>query len=284
MADEKKVAALVYDFDGTLARGNLPEHGLFQKLGVTDHGAFWRENKERAKSHDSDEVLSYMRALLDAAAKNDFSMTRAALSAEGAKIPYFDGVESWFDRINGHAAEDGFDLQHYVISSGLLEIIEGTTIYSRFKKVFASSYEFAPNGGAAFWPATGINYTTKTQFLFRINKGILNSYDNAEINTWQPKDQRPVPFTRMIFIGDGDTDIPSMKMVRYQGGQAVAVFDPEKFADREHQKKTKKLIAEERVDYVAPADYREGSQLELTVRGILGRIRTKGEARRRYIE
>lgn len=281
-----KVAALVYDFDGTLAKGNLPEHSLFPLLGITtadDRAAFWNDNKARASTHNSDEVLSYMKAILDRASAQGVALTRNDLVAHGKATPFFAGLDTWFDRINEHALEEGFALQHYVISSGLLELIEGTSIFGRFAKVFASAYEYDGNGHP-IWPAVGINYTTKTQFLFRINKGILNSHDNKEINNWQPKDKRAVPFTRMIFIGDGDTDIPSMKMVRYQGGQAVAVFDPDEFKTAPYQRRMKKLIAEERVDYVAPADYSEGSQLELTVRGILGRINTKGEARRRYID
>lgn len=281
-----KVAALVYDFDGTLAKGNLPEHGLFPQLGINDkleRTRFWELNRARAKKHNSDEVLSYMKAILDLAEEKGVSLTRKALVGHGQNTPFFAGVESWFDRINTFARGDGFHLEHYVISSGLLELIEGTKIYPRFKAVFASAYEY-DESDQPVWPALGINYTTKTQFLFRINKGILNAHDNREINNWQPKEKRPVPFTRMIFIGDGDTDIPSMKMVRYQGGQAVAVFDPDEFTTPPYQERMRKLIAEERVDYVAPADYSPGSQLELTVRGILGRIRTKGEARRRYID
>jgi hypothetical protein len=279
-----ETAAIVYDFDGTLARGNLPEHGLFAHLGITDHGKFWADNKERAKKHDSDEILSYMKAILDQARLHNVALTRALLKEKAGAIPLFKGVESWFERINAFAEEDGFALEHYIISSGLLELLESSPIYHHFKKVFASSYEYEPDNGPACWPATGINYTTKTQYLFRINKGIHNSYDNSSINLWQQRSKRPVPFTRMIFIGDGDTDIPSMKMVRYQGGQAIAVYDPEKFVESSHQNRMKRLIADDRVDYVAPADYSEASQLEVTVRGILGRIRTKGEARRRHLD
>lgn len=283
---DMQVAALVYDFDGTLAKGNLPEHGLFPELGInTEHErkTFWDENKRRAKQHKSDEVLSYMKAILERAEKRGVKLTREYLVQHGRKVPFFKGVEEWFERINGFAEVDGFRLQHYVISSGLLELIEGTAVYSRFEFVFASAYEY-DESRCPVWPAVGVNYTTKTQFLFRINKGILNVHDNDEINKWQPKEERPVPFSRMIFIGDGDTDIPSMKMVRYQGGQAVAVFDPDEFKNPRKQEAMRRLIAEDRVDYVAPADYSPGSQLEITVRGILGRIKTKGEARRRYIE
>jgi len=158
-----------------------------------------------------------------------------------------------------------------VISSGILEFIEGCRIYPRFRKVFASAYAY-DDSGQAKWPASAINYTNKTQFLFRINKGIDNVWDNSAINAWKPKRDRPIPFERMVFLGDGDTDIPSMKMVRQKGGQSIAVFDPELFEQRKSQGRLERLIAEDRVDYVAAADYTSDSLLRVVVRGILGRM------------
>ena len=122
------------------------------------------------------------------------------------RIPLFEGVELWFDRMNAYAIDRKLLLEHYVISSGIREMIEGCSIFPAFKKVFASSFAYNAEG-AAVWPAVAINYTTKTQFLFRINKGIENTWSNEEINRWQPMNERPMPFQRMIFIGDGDTDI-----------------------------------------------------------------------------
>lgn len=277
-----KTTALIYDFDGTLAPGNLPEHSLFDALGITDAGAFWSENRKLTEQRDADEVLTYMERILAAARNTDYPLTRDVLRAHGEKTPFFDGVDGWFDRINAYGRELGFHIEHYVISSGLLELIEGCKHFDRFQKVFACAYAY-DEAGRAVWAAVAVNYTNKTQFLFRINKGIMNTWDNSAINRWQPKHERPVPFERMIFLGDGDTDIPSMKMVRYQGGQAVAVFDPNKWAD-----KTKTggalqhLIAEDRVHYVAPADFTEGSLLDAIVRGILGRMAQRPEGPGRH--
>ena len=150
-------------------------------------------------------------------------------------------------------------------------MIEGCSIHSNFKKIFASSFAYDEDG-VAIWPSVSINYTTKTQFLFRINKGINNTWNNEEINRWRPMNERPMPFERMIFIGDGDTDIPSMKMMRHQNGTAIAVFDPQEWNLAASQNKIHRLIAEDRTNYVAPADYSDGSQLDVTVRGVLGRI------------
>ena len=267
---ELKTAAIIYDFDGTLAEGNIQEHSFIPELGL-DVGEFWREVKAEAKNHDADEILIYMWRMLEAARAKGREITRGELRGHGKKTPLFDGVRDWFARINDYARERNLDLKHFVVSSGLREMIEGCEIYDCFERVFASSYVYNEKG-CAVWPAVGINYTTKTQYLFRVNKGIDNCWDNEGINRWIPLGERPIPFTRMIYLGDGDTDIPTMKMMHHQGGYSVAVFDPKKWFQSSTQGKMGRLIAEDRVRFVAPADYTEGSQLAVTIGGILGRI------------
>lgn len=263
--------ALVYDFDGTLAPGNIQEHSLLPEYLGLSPDDFWRLVKHQAKAEDADEILVYLRLLLEKAAERSVKLTRSILQEHGAKTPLFEGVTSWFHRINEYAAHRGLQLEHYVISSGNEEMIAGTTIHSVFRRVFASRY-FYDDRGNAIGPAVAINYTTKTQYLFRINKGVDNHWDNDAVNRWQPMAERAVPFSRIIYLGDGDTDIPSMKMVRHQGGHSVAVFDPKKWARTDMQKKVYNLIAEDRAHFVVPADYTEGSQLDVTLRGILGRV------------
>lgn len=263
--------ALVYDFDGTLAPRNLPEHSFLPSLGVTDVEGFWEECRREAKRHDSDQVLTYMRMLLSAAERAGVPVTRELLRQHGARTPLFAGVSEWFDDIGAYGQSVGIEVEHFVVSSGLLEMIDGLAIRPRFRKVFASSYSY-DDAGRAVWPASAINYTTKTQYLFRINKGIDNVWDNSTINLWMPKQERRVPFERMVFLGDGDTDIPSMKLVREKGGQAVAVFDPVKFAERLSQGHLERLIAEDRIDHMASADYSPGSLLTVIVKGVLGRM------------
>ena len=264
-------AAIVYDFDGTLAPHNLPEHSFLPAMGVADVEAFWREVRQEAERRDSDEILTYMRRLLTVAEARGTPVTRELLQAHGSQTPLFDGVVDWFDEIDAYGRRKGLEIEHYVVSSGIREMIEGCSIFGRFRRVFASAYAYDEQG-KAIWPACAINYTNKTQFLFRINKGIDTTWDNSAINAWMPPQQRRIPFERMLFLGDGDTDIPSMKMVRQKGGQAVAVFDPAKFARRISQGHIERLIAEDRVDYVASADYTAESILSVTVKGILGRM------------
>jgi len=260
--------AIVYDFDGTLARGNMQEHSFLPELGVNSK-TFWNDVKAAARKNDADEVLVYMWHMLELAKEKGIRITKKALTNHGKEIPLFAGVDDWFRRIDKFATERTLSIEHYVVSSGNHEIIAGSKIFRLFKNVYASRFIFG-KAGEAVWPAVAINYTTKTQFLFRINKGIENSWDNEQINRWVPMNERPVPFSRMIFIGDGDTDIPSMKMVRFQGGHSIAVFDPESF--QQSPKKVYRLIAEDRVHFVAPADYSDGSQLDVTIKGILARM------------
>lgn len=270
--DEPKRTALIYDFDGTLARGNLQETSFIPKIGMTKED-FWAEVKARTRDHDADEILVYMHLMLDKAGEKGVQVTVEDLRRHGEAAPLFPGLadKSWFARINAHASDRGLVLEHYIVSSGIHEMIEGCAIRDAFRQVFASKFIYVE--GVAAWPGVGINYTTKTQYLFRINKGIDNHWDNVSINSFMPEDERPIPFDRMIFLGDGDTDIPTMKMLTHKGGHSVAVYDPDR-TDRD-LKKIHKLISDGRVEFVAPADYEENSQIDIIVKGIIGRIARK---------
>jgi phosphoserine phosphatase len=263
--------AIVYDFDGTLAPGNIQEHSLLPNyLGVKKED-FWATVGCNKKAFDCDQILVYMAQLLDLAREKALPITREILVKHGAATPFYDGVLEWFQRINEYAQSKGLALEHYIVSSGNEELIRGSAITHHFRGIFACKYLYDANGHAK-WPGSVVNYTTKTQFLFRINKGVMNYWDDEHVNRWVPMEKRDVPFSNMIYIGDGDTDIPSMKMVRHQGGHSIAVFDPQQWANGEAQTRAYNLIAEDRAHFVVPADYRERSQLDVTVKGVLGRI------------
>lgn len=263
-------AAIVYDFDGTLARGNLQERSFIPDIGMS-HDEFWLEVRKCARTNNADEILVYMQQMVERAQAAGKPVTRAQLKAHGRDPDLFDGLDHWFDRMDAFAADLGVELDHYVISSGIHEMIEGCSIFPRFRQVFASRFLYDKKG-EAIWPAVAINYTTKTQFLFRINKGIETVWDTEAVNRWIPEERRAMPFARMIFLGDGDTDIPSMKMVTSQGGCAIAVLDPYRWSDPLGAGKIHTLIAEDRVSFVAPADYQPGEQLDVIVKGAIGRI------------
>jgi hypothetical protein len=263
--------ALVYDFDGTLAPANLQEHSLIpEHLGISV-AEFWTRVEHAKRRNNADPILTYLCMLLEQGRAIGRPLTEAILRQHGAGIPLFEGVSTWFERINAHAAQRRLALEHYVISSGNEEMIQGCSIAPHFKHIFGSRYVYDEKGHAV-WPGTAVNYTTKTQYLFRINKGVMNHWNDEPVNRWVPMDERPMPFSRMIYLGDGDTDIPSMKMMRHQGGHSVAVFDPQRWAAQQLQSKVYNLIAEDRAHFVVPADYRNGSQLDITIKGVLGRI------------
>lgn len=272
-------AALIYDFDGTLAEGNCAEHGLLPSLEITNAKVFWDRVKEETKNRDADEILTYLGCLALQArmVKKREELTPAKLQLHGATIPLFPGVSGWFDRINRYAKEQNVQLQHYVVSSGITEMILGTPIAEHFTHIFGCKFHYDKGTGYVKWPAVSINYTTKTQYIFQINKGILNYYDDSKVNEYIEHDQRPVPFERMVYLGDGDTDIPCMRLVKDQGGCSIAVFDEKKWDQASSQSKIEKLIAEDRVNYVVPGRYDNGSQLDITVKGIVRKISRKGK-------
>ena len=271
MADKAPLkTALIYDFDGTLARGNMQEVSFIPSIGM-DIGAFWAEAEALTKGADADGILMYMQLMLQHARAKGISINKEMLAEHGHDVALFEGLRdlSWFDRINAFGAKYNLDIEHYIISAGLEEMIDGTPIRPALNHVFASHYVYDDKGEAA-WPAVGVNYTTKTQYLFRINKGVKNHWEHERVNHFIPDEDRPIPFDRMIFLGDGDTDVPTMKMMHTKGGFSIAVYDPR--SNEKDQKKVYSLISEDRVNFVAAADYTEGSALDLIVKGLIGRI------------
>ena len=267
MTKKTNKIAIAYDFDGTLAPGNMQEHTFLPSLGIPA-STFWAKANELARENDMDEILAYMQLLLDEARQRGLPIRKSDFEKYGSGITFFEGVETYFDRINNYAGEKNVVLDHYVISSGLREFINGTRIAGYFTNIFASGYRY-DDKGVAVWPAMAINFTNKTQYLFRINKGINNSYDNSLINKYLPDSERPVPFQQMIYIGDGETDVPAMKMIKYRGGTAIAVYNHlirAKKNKRSPKQICEELIVQNRADYIAPANYSEGSTLDKIIK------------------
>jgi phosphoserine phosphatase len=264
--------AIAYDFDGTLAQGNVQENSFIPAIGMTK-AKFWSQNKQRAEKHEADEILSYMTFMLERARAAEVPVRRKDIAHHGKLIKLFPGVERWFARMNAHAKRHNVKLEHFIISSGVKEMIQASKIGNQFRKIFASSFAYDANGVAS-WPALAINYTTKTQYLFRINKGALSVSDHKRINEYVRPEERPIPFTNIIFIGDGDTDIPCMRLVREQGGHSIAVYRP-----NTTKGKAEKLIADKRADFIAPADYSEGKPLDRIVRAVVEKIAANDSVR-----
>ena len=260
-------AALVYDFDGTLSPSNMQEYSFIPDLGM-DAQDFWKRTQRRAREQDADPILAYMNMMLDLAEKRRISVKRDYFVKAGRAIRLFPGVTSWFARQTEYAATHGLDLEHYIVSSGLREMIEGSSIGQEFKRIYASGFMYGRDG-IATWPALAVNYTTKTQFLFRINKGSPNVYDDSLINDFVPKDKRCIPFENMIFVGDGATDVPCMRLVKDQGGHSIAVY---RANDSHSRKKARQLFDEGRVNFIAPANYAAEHLLDRQVRGVIDKL------------
>ena len=264
---ENITVALIYDFDGTLAPGNMQEYDFIPAVGKSNL-EFWHEANTLAEEQDADQVLTYMARMLQAAQSKGLSLRREAFRESGRNVQFYKGVIEWFKRINDYGKGRGINILHYVNSSGLKEIIEGTAIAHEFKNIYACSYLYNVDG-IAYWPAVAVNYTNKTQFIFKINKGVESVFDTKDVNRFMEENKRPVPFSRMIYFGDGTTDIPCMRLVKNFGGHSIAVYNPEEEGQRTI---LNDLIRDNRVNHVCPADYSEDSEMDILVKTIIDKI------------
>ncbi len=268
----KPIVAIIYDFDGTLSPGNMQEYSFIKAIGK-EKSEFWQTTNEMARTQDADGVLIYMLYMLEEAKKKGISLSRDSFRRFGEGVEFFKGVEGWFKRIEKIGKKEGVTVEHYINSSGQLEILEGTKIANEFKAIFACSYYYN-RAGNAIWPAAAVNYTNKTQFLFKINKGILNIHDSEMINQSVPEEEKRVAFSNMIYLGDGETDVPCMKLTKQLGGTSIAVYNPE----IENKKRiAEQLLRQRRVNFICPADYSEGSRIEKLVTNIIRKIKADDE-------
>ena len=260
------VLAMCYDFDKTLTPDDMQAQGFIQSVGYNEEQIkqFWQESNELAKKNDMDNNLAYMYKMIQEAVGH-FYITKEKLMEYGNQVELYEGVRTWFERIRDYGLEHGVRIEHYIISSGLKEMIEGTEMAKEgaFTRIYASAFMF-DDKGVAVWPAQAINYTNKTQFLFRIQKGILDINDTGVNDYIKPENQR-VPFRNMIYIGDSDTDIPCMSLVNANGGHSIGVYDPIK----KDKDKVYKMMRHHRIRYYAPADYSNGSKLDTLVKQII---------------
>lgn len=262
------VMAICYDFDKTLSPLDMQANGYIQDVGY-DVNKFWEDSNKVSRENEMDSNLAYMYKMVEEAEGN-FILSKKTLAEYGAKVKLFEGVDTWFERIREYGKEHGVIVEHYIISSGIKEMIEGTKMAreNAFEKIFASSFYFNERG-VAKWPAQAVNYTNKTQFLFRISKGCLD-VNGQSVNTYFKPEEIRVPFRNIAYLGDSDTDIPCMKLVNSYGGHSIGVYNPE----TEDTHKVHKMIKENRIKYFAPADYREGTEVDELIKNIILKIKT----------
>lgn len=264
METQVPIIAFLYDFDKTLCTTDMEDYAFIPSLGYTP-AEFWGRANAFGWENRMDGLLAYMYTMIQECAAQNIKLDRAFLNHCGESIQLFPGVREWFARINAFGESLGVQVEHYVISSGLREIIEGSGIAQEFREIYACEFYYNENGDAC-WPKLDVNFTNKTQFVYRINKGILDVSRDKELNDSMPDDSKRVPFTNMIYMGDGLSDVPCMKMMRAYGGQAIAVYQAS------NRQGVEKLLADGRVDFIFPADYREGMELDRTVRDILRKM------------
>ena len=264
METQAPIIAFLYDFDKTLCTTDMEDYAFIPSLGYTP-AEFWGKANAFGWENRMDGLLAYMYTMIQECAAQNIKLDRAFLNHCGESIQLFPGVREWFARINAFGESLGVQVEHYVISSGLREIIEGSGIAQEFREIYACEFYYNENGDAC-WPKLDVNFTNKTQFVYRINKGILDVSRDKELNDSMPDDSKRVPFTNMIYMGDGLSDVPCMKMMRAYGGQAIAVYQAS------NRQGVEKLLADGRVDFIFPADYREGMELDRTVRDILRKM------------
>lgn len=261
----KPIIALIYDFDNTLSTRDMQEFTFIPALGMSP-SEFWANCDKLAQENSMDHILAYMLLMAKKANEKGIDLSPESLRKMGKDVQFFDGVDTWFKRINDYGESLGLEIRHYIISCGLKYMIEGCDIGKEFYNIFACDYLYDENG-KVIWPSVAINYTSKTQFLYRINKGVEDMGEHKKLNMYMPQNERVVPFENMIYIGDGLTDVPSMKLTRSRGGYAIGVYKYP--ADATY------LVKEDRVDFYVASDYTEGSEMDVAMKAILNRISAK---------
>jgi len=271
----KTTIGILYDFDKTLCTTDMQEYSLIKNLEMTP-SEFWGAAADLTSKYEVEKILSYMCVMIRKCKEKGIKLTEEYLRSCGENVVLFKGVSTWFDRINEYGESLGVNIEHYIISSGTYEIIQGTPIAKYFKRIYACRYMYDENGEAV-WPSLAINYTQKTQYIYRISKGVLDANDDYNLNRVQDGSQRRIAYNNMIYIGDGMTDIPCMKMVKQRGGKSIALYP----SGRSETVKT--LVEDNRINYVCVADYSPNSSLEKIVKlmienmAVLDRLKNKEE-------
>lgn len=264
----KKRVAIMYDFDETLAPGNMQDYAFIPNLKISPN-EFWRETSRFSKKHNMDSILAYMYMSIKMVKEKKIKINKDEFYKQGKAISFFEGVQGWFHRINEYARSLDLEVEHYIISCGLKEILEGTEIAKEFKRIFACSFAYDENN-EPIWASQAINYTSKTQYIYRVRKDKLdNLYDPHELNQYVEDRSSLLPYTNMIYIGDGETDVPCMKMVKTYGGHSICVYNP-----NSNKKKViaNKLFNDGRVNFIAPADYKEDSKIDCIIKDLLKKV------------
>lgn len=254
--------AIMYDFDKTLSTTDMQNYAFIPALGMTPD-EFWGATGEFSKKTGCERILSYMWMMIKLSKEKGIQCTQKWLNSLGKEVQYYPGVETWFKRINEYGKSKGVRVEHYLVSSGTKEIIDGTSIAKEFKKIYGCEFYYDPETKLPIWPKFAINYTQKTQYFFRISKGITNKTDDSVNNKTV---SRRIPYENMVYLGDGMTDVPCMVLVKQNNGNAIAIYN------KKEQGNVSSLLRGGRVNFACLADYSENSDLDKTMKLIIDKI------------
>jgi hypothetical protein len=261
MAAPQNIIGIVYDYDQTLSPKYMQDEVLFPHFGI-DPAQFWKRCGELVDSDGYDNELAYLKVMLDYLQMDP--PTNAELEKLGANLNFYPGLPGMFGELRSLLRPDheamGIEIEHYILSSGIKALIDGSALKSHVKAVFGCEFATDPDGRINF-PKKVISHTQKTQYLFRINKGMLEPAD--DVNDHMPEDLRPIPFRNMIYVGDGPTDVPCFTVMRRYGGRGIAVYNPDDETRTSFRKCYQLSAHADRVKHIAPSDYRPGSHLRL---------------------
>ena len=264
------VIAIIWDFDKTLVQGYM-QAPIFKHYKL-DGKKFWEEVHALPQKFLQEQNVKVNRDTIylnhfinySAPGKPLFGLNNAQLREFGKELEFFPGVLEWFSNINKFGKEQGVIVEHYLVSSGNKEIVEGTPIAKEFKVIYGCEYLYDEETGLPIWPKLAINFTQKTQYMYRISKGVYDQNDDVGVN--EKRQDRRIPYSNMIYIGDGMTDIPAMIIAKNNGGHSIAVYP------RGQEEKVQNLIRDMRVNSVCPADYRVGKEIDNYIRLIIQNI------------
>ena len=261
MASSQTTIGIIYDYDQTLSPNYMQDEVLFPHFGI-NAAQFWKKSRELVDDEGYDGELAYLKSMLDYLAMD--RPTNAELRTLGANLKFYKGLPEMFEEMDGMLNDQhrmyGIKIEHYIVSSGLKALLDGSKLAPYVKRIFGCEFGEDKDGRITF-PKRVISHTTKTQYIFRINKGMLEPTD--DVNDHMAPELRPIPFHNMIYVGDGPTDVPCFTLMKKYGGHALAVYNPDD-ENRSSFRKCYQLSAHaDRLKHIAPADYRAGGHLRL---------------------